>query len=153
SLATIPVIMSASCYSRILSGSVPVTVGQDHSGRSKDTGMEYRQLGRTGVKVSPLTLGCMMFGGRASPEASYAIIDRALGAGINCRNTANVYQGGRSEEATGEALKRNGQRARIVLATKVHGTMSDEAPNGQGTSRRHIIEQCDASLRRLQTDW
>jgi aryl-alcohol dehydrogenase-like predicted oxidoreductase len=115
--------------------------------------MEYRQLGRTGVKVSVLCLGCMMFGGKTGPEDSYAIIDRALDAGINFLDTANVYSRGRSEEVTGEALKRNGKRARVVLATKVHGTMDDDDPNAQGNSRRHIIEQCDASLRRLQTDY
>ena len=114
--------------------------------------MEYRSLGRTGVKVSVLCLGCMMFGGRTGPEESYAIIDRALDAGINFLDTANVYSRGRSEEVTGEALKRNGQRARVVLATKVHGKMDDNDRNAWGTSRRHIIEQCDASLRRLQTD-
>jgi aryl-alcohol dehydrogenase-like predicted oxidoreductase len=114
--------------------------------------MEYRLLGRTGVKVSPLCLGCMMFGGRTGLEESCAIIDRALDAGINFFDTANVYGRGRSEEVTGEALKRNGKRNRVVVATKVHGTMADDDPNAQGTSRRHIIEQCEASLRRLQTD-
>ena len=115
--------------------------------------MEYRLLGRTGVRVSPLTLGCMMFGRRTEPEDAYAIVDRALDAGINFLDTANVYSRGRSEEITGEALQRNGQRARVVLATKVHGTMDDDDPNAQGTSRRHLVEQCEASLRRLQTDW
>ena len=81
------------------------------------------------------------------------IIDRAIDAGINFLDTANVYSRGRSEEVTGEALKRNGKRERIVLATKVHGTMDDDDPNAQGNSRRHIIEQCEASLRRLQTDY
>ncbi|HEV2123756.1 MAG TPA: aldo/keto reductase [Chloroflexota bacterium] len=115
--------------------------------------MEYRSLGRTGVQVSALCLGCMMFGGKTEPDASYAIIDRALDAGINFLDTANVYSRGRSEEVTGEALKRNGKRQQVVLATKVHGTMDDTDPNARGTSRRHIIDQCDASLRRLQTDY
>jgi aryl-alcohol dehydrogenase-like predicted oxidoreductase len=115
--------------------------------------MEYRSLGRTGVKVSPLCLGCMMFGGKTSPEDSYAIIDRALDAGANFLDTANVYARGRSEEVTGEALKRNGKRARVVLATKVHGQMDEDDPNGSGNSRRHIVGQCEASLRRLQTDY
>ena len=115
--------------------------------------MEYRDLGRTGVQMSTLALGCMMFGGRARPEESYTIIDRALDAGINFFDTANVYGRGRSEEVTGEALKRNKKRARVVLATKVHGRMADDDPNALGNSRRHIIEQCEASLRRLQTDW
>ncbi len=115
--------------------------------------MEYRSLGRTAMKVSPLCLGCMMFGGKTTPEDSYAIIDRAIDAGINFLDTANVYSRGRSEEVTGEALKRNGKRHQVVLATKVHGTMDDEDPNAYGSSRRHIIEQCEASLRRLQTDY
>ncbi len=114
--------------------------------------MEYRSLGRTGVKVSALCLGCMMFGGKTGAEDSYAIIDRAIDAGINFLDTANVYSRGRSEEVTGEALKRNGKRKRIVLATKVHGVMADDDPNMQGNSRRHIIQQCEASLKRLQTD-
>ncbi|MFZ0217080.1 MAG: aldo/keto reductase [Candidatus Dormiibacterota bacterium] len=117
------------------------------------SGSEYRLLGRTGVSVSELCLGCMMFGGRTEPEDSYAIIDRAIDAGINFIDTANVYSRGRSEEVTGEALKRNGKRQQIVLATKVHGVMDDDDPNAKWTSRRHIIEQCDASLRRLQTDY
>lgn len=115
--------------------------------------MEYRSLGRTAIKVSPLCLGCMMFGGKTSPDDSYPIIDRALDAGINFLDTANVYSRGRSEEVTGEALKRNGKRHQVVLATKVHGTMDDNDPNAYGSSRRHIIEQCEASLRRLQTDY
>jgi aryl-alcohol dehydrogenase-like predicted oxidoreductase len=118
--------------------------------------IEKRYLGRTGLRVSPLTLGCMMFGGRTTPDDSYAIIDRAIDAGVNFIDTANVYVNGKSEEVTGEALKRNGHRSRVVLATKVHGNMhkGDELePNQWGNSRRGIIEQCDASLRRLQTDY
>ncbi len=114
--------------------------------------MEYRSLGRTGVKVSSLCLGCMMFGGKTTPADSAAIIDRAIDAGINFLDTANVYSIGRSEEATGEALKRNGKRNEVVLATKVHGKMGP-GPNDMNNTRRHIIEQCEASLRRLQTDW
>jgi aryl-alcohol dehydrogenase-like predicted oxidoreductase len=115
--------------------------------------MEYRDFGRTGMKVSSLCLGCMNFGRRTTPEDSYPIIDRALDAGINFLDTANVYDRGGSEEITGEALKRNGQRSRVVLATKVHGRMDDDDPNAAGSSRRHIIEQCEASLKRLQTDY
>ena len=115
--------------------------------------MELRPLGRTGVQVTSLCLGCMMFGRRTEPEESYAIIDRALDAGINFLDTANVYALGQSEEITGEALKRNGRRHGVVLATKVHGQMDAEDPNARGNSRRHIIEQCEASLRRLQTDY
>src|ERR687893_1134619 len=108
--------------------------------------MEYRQLGRTGVQVSPLNLGCMMFGGKTGEQDSFAIIDRAIDAGINFLDTANVYSRGRSEEVTGAALKRNGKRQQVVLATKVHGTMDDDDPNMEGNSRRHIIAQCEASL-------
>ncbi len=115
--------------------------------------MELRPLGRTGVKVSSLCLGCMMFGGKTNPDDSYAIIDKAIDQGVNFIDTANVYSIGRSEEVTGEALTRNGRRNHVVLATKVHGVMGNEDPNMQGNSRRHIIEQCEASLRRLKTDW
>ncbi|MEX0654398.1 MAG: aldo/keto reductase [Phycisphaeraceae bacterium] len=128
---------------------------------------EYRYLGRTGIRVSPLCLGTMMFGGKTTPDDSYAIIDKAIDEGVNFIDTANVYVNGRSEEVTGEALKRNGHRDWIVLATKCHGNMhkaGDDAdatqklrarlnPNKWGNSRRQIIEQCDASLKRLQTDW
>lgn len=117
------------------------------------TTIKHRSFGRTGVKISPLCLGCMMFGGRTGPEDSVAIIDRALDAGINFLDTANVYSRGRSEEVTGEALRRDGRRARVFLATKVNGRMAEDDPNAAGNSRRHIIEQCEASLRRLQTDW
>ncbi len=114
---------------------------------------EFRSLGRTGVKVSALCLGCMNFGGRTEPEPSYDIIDRYLDAGHNFLDTANVYSRGRSETVVGEALKRNGKRDAVILATKVHGGMSDDDPNMRGNQRRHIIEQCEASLQRLQTDW
>ncbi len=114
--------------------------------------MEYRNFGRTGVKVSPLTLGCMMFGGKTNAADSYDIIDRGLDAGINFLDTANVYSIGRSETVTGEALKRNGKRSDVFLATKVHGKMG-ERPNDMNNTRRHIIEQCEASLKRLDTDW
>ncbi|MBW7895209.1 MAG: aldo/keto reductase [Opitutaceae bacterium] len=114
--------------------------------------MDYVNFGRTGVKVSPLTLGCMMFGGKTDLDETCRIIDRALDAGINCIDTANIYSRGKSEEFTGEALKRNGRRDRVFLCTKVHGAMDDADPNMRGNSRRHLIQQCEASLRRLQTD-
>jgi len=95
----------------------------------------------------------MMFGMRTEAEDSYAIVDRAIDAGINFIDTANVYSRGRSETITGEALKRNGKRDQIVLATKFHGAMSDDDPNNRGASRRHIIAACEASLKRLQTDY
>jgi aryl-alcohol dehydrogenase-like predicted oxidoreductase len=115
--------------------------------------MEYRQLGRTGVQVSPLALGGMLFGGKTPEAEAQAIIDHALDAGINCIDTANAYMRGRSEEVIGAALRRNGKRARVVLATKVFARMDDEDPNAAGIHRRHIREQCEASLRRLQTDY
>ena len=115
--------------------------------------MEYRTLGRTGVKVSPLCLGAMMFGQWGNPDHqdSIRIIHRALDAGINFIDTADVYSGGESEEILAKALA-NGKRKNVVLATKVHGAMGDD-PNAQGNSRRWIIEECDNSLRRLGTDW
>lgn len=115
--------------------------------------VNYRNFGRTGVMVSPLCLGCMMFGAKATPEESYAIVDHALDAGINFFDTANMYGRGRSEEITGEALARSGKRDKVVLATKVHHKMDDHDPNMRGNSRRHIVQQCEASLRRLKTDW
>lgn len=114
--------------------------------------MEYRSLGRTGVKVSALCLGSMMFGSQTDEETSADIIDRALDAGINFLDTANVYGRGKSETAVGKALKRNGRRDAVVLGTKVFARMGDD-PNAEGNHRRHVIEQCEASLRRLQTDW
>ncbi|MBN1426791.1 MAG: aldo/keto reductase [Anaerolineae bacterium] len=95
----------------------------------------------------------MNFGGVTPEDESLDIIDRALGAGINFVDTANVYSRGRSEEVVGKALQRNGKRHQIVLATKVHGAMDDNDVLAAGNNRRHIIEQCEASLRRLQTDY
>src|ERR1700741_3329843 len=114
--------------------------------------MEYRTLGRTGVRVSPLCLGAMMFGAWGNPdhEDSVRIIHRALDAGVNFVDTADVYARGESEEIVGKALE--GRRDQVVLATKVHGTMGD-GPNEHGNSRRWILKECDASLRRLRTDW
>ena len=111
--------------------------------------MELRYLGRTGVRVSPLCLGCMMFGGKTSPEDSYRIIDRAISAGINFFDTANVYNDGNSEEATGEALKRNGHRHHIVLATKVHGNMhkGDTLDPNQWGNRRMRPSWCRTTIR------
>ncbi len=115
--------------------------------------MEYRQFGRTGVKVSPLCLGCMNFGGKTDAVDSAAIINYAIDKGINFFDTANVYNRGNSEEVVGDALKSNGMRDKIVLATKVHGKMDDDDVNAQGNNRRHIVQQCEASLKRLKTDW
>ena len=113
--------------------------------------MEYRPLGRTGVMVSSLCLGVMNFGGVTNAEDSIAMIDRALDAGINFIDTANVYNAGESEIVLGKALKANGKRESIVLATKVNGAMG-EGLNDRGISRYHIMKACEDSLRRLQTD-
>src|SRR6195256_3311569 len=115
--------------------------------------MELRELGRTGVKVSPLCLGAMMFGawGNQDADESIRIIHRALDAGINFIDTADVYSRGESEEIVGKALA-GGKRDNVVLATKVHGTMGDD-PNEFGNSRRWIMREVDNSLRRLGTDW
>jgi aryl-alcohol dehydrogenase-like predicted oxidoreductase len=115
--------------------------------------MEYRKLGRTGVKVSPLCLGAMNFGMATGKDDAFEIIDKAIEAGINFIDTANVYTRGVSEQIVGEALQRNGKRAQIVLATKVYGTMDESDPNARWATRRHIIEQCHASLERLGTDY
>jgi aryl-alcohol dehydrogenase-like predicted oxidoreductase len=114
--------------------------------------METRRLGRTGVEVSPLCLGAMMFGawGNRDHDESVAVIHAALDAGINFIDTADVYSAGESEEIVGKALK--GRRDEVVLATKVHGTMG-EGPNRSGNSRRWIVRECESSLRRLGTDY
>ena len=116
--------------------------------------MNYRTLGRTRVKVSPLyRLGAMMFGGWGNPDHDdcIKIIHRALDAGINFIDTADVYTRGESEEIVGKALA-GGKRDNVVLATKVHGTMGDDA-NEFGNTRRWITREIDNSLRRLKTDW
>jgi aryl-alcohol dehydrogenase-like predicted oxidoreductase len=115
--------------------------------------MDMRVLGTTGVRVSPLCLGAMMFGAWGNPDhdESVRIIDRALDAGINFIDTADVYSAGESEEIVGKALTA-GRRDRIVLATKAHARMGDDA-NEQGNSRRWIVRECENSLRRLGTDY
>jgi aryl-alcohol dehydrogenase-like predicted oxidoreductase len=114
--------------------------------------MELRTLGRTGVKVSPLCLGAMMFGawGNRDHDESVRIIHRALDSGINFIDTADVYSQGESEAIVGKALA-GGRRDEIVLATKVHGQMGEGA-NRQGNSRRWITRAVEDSLRRLGTD-
>src|SRR5256885_6835332 len=113
--------------------------------------MEYRSLGRTGVQVSPLCLGAMNFGDPTPEDESLRIVDAALDGGINFVDTANVYNDGESERIVGRALRENGRRDEVVLATKVHGEMGP-GPNDRGNSRYHIIKACEDSLRRLQTD-
>ena len=114
--------------------------------------MNYRNLGSTGVRVSPLCLGAMMFGGWGNPDHddSIRIVHSALDAGINFIDTADVYSAGESEEIVGKALA--GRRDSVVLATKVHGPMGSD-PNEQGNSRRWIVQECENSLRRLGTDY
>jgi Aldo/keto reductase family len=115
--------------------------------------MEHRTLGRTGVKVSPLCLGAMMFGGwgESDYDESIRIIHRALDAGINFVDTADIYSGGESEEIVGKAVA-DGRRDNVILATKVHDPMGDD-PNERGNSRRWIVRAVENSLRRLRTDW
>jgi len=115
--------------------------------------MEYRPLGRTGVQVSKLCLGAMMLGdwGTKDHDESIRIIRRALDAGINFVDTADVYSQGESEVIVGKALA-GGRRDDVVLATKVHMPMGED-PNRRGNSRRWIIREAEESLRRLGTDW
>src|ERR671916_2790676 len=115
--------------------------------------MEMRPLGRTGVSVSKLCLGTMMFGdwGTKDHDESIRIIHRALDAGINFIDTADQYSGGESEVIVGKALA-GGKRENVVLATKVHFPMGDD-PNQRGNSRRWIITEVENSLQRLDTDW
>jgi aryl-alcohol dehydrogenase-like predicted oxidoreductase len=121
--------------------------------------MQYGRLGTTGLEISRLCMGCMSFGNpnrgdhswTLDEEASRSLILRAIEAGINFFDTANVYSDGSSEEIVGRALKDFSRREEVVIATKVNGRMRP-GPNGAGLSRRHILEQIDASLARLGTD-
>jgi aryl-alcohol dehydrogenase-like predicted oxidoreductase len=115
--------------------------------------MEMRTLGRTGVKVSPLCLGAMMFGawGETDHDESIRIIHHALDAGINFVDTADVYSAGESEIIVGKALA-GGRRDNVVLATKAHGSMGSD-PNDEGNSRRWLVREVEASLTRLGTDY
>jgi 1-deoxyxylulose-5-phosphate synthase len=128
--------------------------------------MEYVNLGRTGLKVSRICLGCMTYGRPPAPDEpkagrhlwalneqeSQPFLRQALDLGINFFDTANVYSSGDSERVVGKFLKANTRREAIVIATKVHGMMRDE-PNGQGLSRKAILFELDQSLTRLQTDY
>ena len=111
--------------------------------------MQYRNLGRAGVRVSPLWLGTAQFGGRVEAATAIDLVHAALDAGINVLDTANIYTGGRSEELVGQAIK--DRRDRIVLASKVYNKVGD-GPNDRGSSRYHIMAQIEGSLRRLKTD-
>ena len=112
--------------------------------------MTYRLLGRTGVRVSPVCLGTLNFGGPTAETEAARMVHAALEAGINLVDTADMYHGGQSEVLLGRALA--GRRDRVVLATKVHYPLG-EGPNAGGNSRLHILRACDESLRRLGTDW
>ena len=123
--------------------------------------MDYVRLGKTGLRVSRIALGCMSYGDPASTSAHLWSLDdedaqpffrQAVELGVTFWDTANVYQHGTSEELVGRAIKRYSRREEIVLATKVHGKMHD-GPGGQGLSRKAILEQVDASLARLGTDY
>ena len=113
--------------------------------------MEYRSLGRTGTMVSPVCLGAMNFGGPTNEADSLTILGRALEAGINFIDTANVYVNGESERIVGKFLKEGGKREQVVLATKVYQRVGNQ-PNDTGASRFHVMKACEDSLRRLQTD-
>ncbi len=118
--------------------------------------MDYRRIGSTGLKVSELCLGCMTFGRESDESEAGRIVDRFIEAGGNFLDTANVYAAGRSEEITGRLIKE--RRHSLVLATKVRFNANafvgkPVAPNDVGLSRRHIMAEVDASLRRLQTDY
>jgi 1-deoxyxylulose-5-phosphate synthase len=123
--------------------------------------MEQVRLGSTGLKVSRLVLGCMSYGDPTTQGAhewalpddeAQPFFEQAVELGITFWDTANVYQAGTSEEVVGRAIKRYARREDIVLATKLHGRMHD-GPGGQGLSRKAILEQIDASLTRLGTDY
>ncbi len=113
--------------------------------------MEYRTLGRTGVKVSPLCLGTDNFANPTPEAESMRIIDRALEAGINLIDTSNSYAQGECERIVGKALAGNGRRQQTIIATKVHYP-TGPGPNERGNSRLHIMQACEESLRRLKTD-
>ena len=120
--------------------------------------METRLLGRTGLRVSALSFGAMSFGGvggfaavaAQDGDEARALVDQCIDAGVNLFDTADVYSAGRSEEILGRAL--GDKRARVLVATKLHARMSD-APNDVGLSRHHVVRACEASLKRLGTDW
>ncbi len=121
--------------------------------------MEYRRLGRTGLKVSELCLGTMQWGWTADEQAAFAVMDAFVEGGGNFIDTADVYSrwapnnpGGVSEQIIGRWMKARGDRQDIVLATKARGRMW-EGPNGEGLSRVHLMRAVDDSLRRLQTDY
>src|SRR2546423_13401455 len=128
--------------------------------RAREAMMQYTRLGKSGLKVSRICLGCMSYGEPqrgAHPwslpaEQARPFISRAVELGVNFFDTANVYSDGTSEEILGDAIKDFAKRDEVVLATKVHGKMRDD-PNGRGLSRKAILTEIDHSLRRLGTDF
>ena len=114
--------------------------------------MEYRVLGRTGVKVSPLGLGTGNFADPTPEDESISIINRAIDAGINLIDTSNSYTDGESERFIGRALAKGGRRHEVILATKAFYKVGS-GPNDEDLSRLHLIRACEDSLRRLQTDY
>src|SRR4051794_14878601 len=141
---------------RAMADVLPQTVGgrlrRAHSVDGMTSTMSYRNLGRTGLKVSPLCLGTMNFGPRTSEADSHEIMDAALAAGVNFFDTANRYGATETESIIGRWFAKGGERReKVILATKVYGAMS-EWPNRSRLSARHIRDACEASLRRLQTD-
>jgi aryl-alcohol dehydrogenase-like predicted oxidoreductase len=113
--------------------------------------MDYRRLGRSGLQVSSLVLGTMNFGNPTEKQEAMRIIDAAVDAGINLFDCADVYAEGESERILGDALRRSGKRAEVLITSKVFNRMGP-GPNDLGNSRHHIIEACEQSLKRLQAD-
>ncbi|HET7559553.1 MAG TPA: aldo/keto reductase [Limnochordia bacterium] len=112
--------------------------------------MKYRRLGSTGTRVSALCLGCWRFGAETDEQTALTILNAAIERGVNFIDTANVYSRGVSEQIVAKAIK--GRRDRLVVATKVRGRMGDDV-NDEGLSRVQILKACEASLRRLETDY
>jgi len=113
--------------------------------------LELRPFGRTGLLVSPFFLGTMEFGAKVDQSEAARLFDRAVEIGVNVIDTANVYAGGRSEEIVGQFIRE--KRDRLILATKFSVRTDSQDPNSGGTSRRTVIAACEASLRRLRTDY
>lgn len=114
--------------------------------------MQYRRLGRSGLQISAIVLGTMNFGGPTAKEEAFRIVNAAVGAGINLFDCADVYAGGESERILGEAFKRNGKRKDVLITSKVFNR-TGQGVNDLGNSKYHIIEGCEKSLKRLQTDY
>src|SRR5260370_18799175 len=117
---------------------------------SEDQPMQYRQLGRSGLKISPICVGTMMFGGPTDEATSSRIVAKAREAGVNFIDTADAYNGGNSEQVVGRAISNN--RQNWILATKLANPMGDD-PNRAGLSRRWVLQAADESLKRLGTHY